>query len=174
MTDEAANVPPADIPADAPAGEGAGPLPPLWDEAAIRAAVADARSAIAAGRPDLALPNAWAAAGAAVHLAAHLSDPDREDPLPPTASGGGMLNFAVSRGIVARPVYFAAVESLKVRDALADAAARGTDPPDRADLAAAAGAAADLAEDALLTLLEWPAPDDAAIPAGPAEARRAA
>ena len=122
------------------------PPPRPWDEPSVRAALADARTLADGGSADPALSKAWAAALAAVRLAADGTDPDREDPFLPTFSPNGALNFAATRGIISRPAYFAAVEALKVRDA----------PPTGADPADALGAAEAVAEEALLTLRQWP------------------
>ena len=116
------------------------------DETDVRAALAAARELLDGGHADAAVSKAWAAAEAAVRLAADGTDPDREDPLPPDLSPKGTFEFAVTRGIVSRPAYFAAVEALKVRDA----------PPTGADPADALGAAEAVAEEALLTLRQWP------------------
>ena len=113
----------------------------------MRAALADARTSADGGDADAALAKAWAAAEAAVRLAADGTDPDREDPLLPTFSPNGALNFAATRGIISRPAYFAAVEALKARDAPAHG---GADPDD------ALRAAEAVAEEALTTLREWP------------------
>ena len=161
MTAPPATASPATAAAPRPQSPPTTPRP--WDEADVRAALADARALADGGRHDLALLRAWAAAEAALRLAADGSDPDEEDPLPPTLSPKGMLEFAATRGMILRPTYFAAVEAVKARDALA----HGFAPPAGADLAEAPRAVEAVAAEAFETLAEW-------SPGGAAGGRRAA
>ena len=124
--------------------------PRVRSEADIRAALADARTLADAGNAGPALANAWGRRRGR-RPASPPTGPtrDREDPPPPAASPAGLLSFAVTRGIVARDAHFPAVEALKI----GDASEPGPDPPDPA---AAVRAFAAVAEEALLTLRQWP------------------